>query len=112
VVQASWKSGKKDPIEFSPEAQRFFDGKIIRVMKGDHKYNDDHRKYNELVRAAMEKYLADHPKIDRLKMNTADAKELYEAAVVNNPKVQEFRAKMFESNQKFRAKYPDWREGQ
>jgi hypothetical protein len=82
-------------------------------MKDDHKgFDGGHRQYNQRVRAAMEKHLAGPPKINPLEMNLGDAEKLYEVAVINNPEVQDFRAKMAISNQKFRDRYPDWREGQ
>lgn len=113
MVQATWKRGKKKPITFSPEVQRFFDRKVIRVMKKDHKgFDGGHREYNERVRAAMERYLAGPPKLNPLEMKIGDAEKLYETAVINNPKVRDFRARMIKSHQEFKAKYPDWEEGQ
>lgn len=80
-------------------------------MNGDHKFDTDHREYNRLVSAAIQKHLDGPPKIDPGQMKTGDAKKLYEAVVINNPEVQFFRRKMLESNLEFQTRYPMWEEG-
>ncbi len=112
IPQDNWNSNRRDPWKFSPEAEKYFDSKTIRVMKGDHKFDTYHQEYNRLVSAAIQKHLDGPPKIDPVQMKTRDAKKLYKVVVTDNPEVQFYRNRMAESNLEFQTRYPMWKEGQ
>ena len=110
IPRDNWKSDRRDPWGFSDEAKGHFDSKIIRVMTRDHSYDTDHREYNRLVSAAIQKHLDGPPPIDPAKMKTKDARKLYRAVIIDNPDVQLYRKKMAESYLEFQSRYPMWEE--